>query len=96
MQSVLAHTDKGAPCTCAYSQRSPKKFKVVHSNTQTHTHTQTKTHAQTHTHTCTHTHVHIQAAAARAEVGLAPDASDAELAQAQKRKVLREPPPPHM
>ena len=45
MQSVLAHTDKGAPCTCPYSQRSPKKFKVVHSHTQTHTHTQTKTHA---------------------------------------------------
>ena len=33
------------------------------------------------------------AAAARAEVGLAPSASDAELAQAQMRKVPRRTPP---
>jgi hypothetical protein len=38
-----------------------------------------------------------KAAAARAEVGLAPSASDAELAQAQMRKVKRRThlPPPH-
>ena len=35
-----------------------------------------------------------KAAAARAEVGLAPSASDAELVQAQMRKVPRRTPPP--
>ena len=45
--------------------------------------TNKNTYLNTHTHIHTHTHVYIQAAAARAEVGLLPSATDAELAQAK-------------